>query len=199
MPEPPLPQAPPLPTAPPAPTPALPPPPPPPATNPVAVNLAVFEQLAACLGMPIQDVLLSLPRAFENRRFQVLSFSHPEIQSILDLRSEGFYGFYLTHVNEQTVLLVYACKGRHIEWGPDRCLLQSAVSAEPNEFKHQALLGLAQDPEGHFAFIVTPAYAEWAKAFAPAYRDVCARFVTPGEVALAADQFTMIWPERPAA
>ncbi len=165
-------------------------------TSPLAVNLAVFDQLAACLGIPIQDVLLSLPRAFENRRFQVLSFSHPEIQSILDLRSEGFYGFYLTHVNEQTVLLVYACKGRHIEWGPDRCLLQSAVSAEPNEFKHQALLGLAQDPEGHFAFIVTPEYAEWAKAFAPAYRDVCARFVTPGEVALAADQFTMIWPAR---
>jgi len=158
------------------------------------VNLAVFERLVLCLGLPVQDLLLTLPRAFQDRRFQVLSFSHPEIETILDLRSESFYGFYLSHVSEQRVLLVYACKGRHLEWGPDRCLLQSSVSAEPSEFKHPALLGLAQDGESNFVFIVTPAYLEWAKGFEKTYLEICARFVTPREVALAPDQFTLIWP-----
>ncbi|HOA60405.1 MAG: hypothetical protein KA191_05290 [Verrucomicrobia bacterium] len=167
-------------------------------TSPLDVNLAVFNRLAALLGMPAQDILLTLPRAFTDRRFQILSFSHSEIDTILDLRSETFYGFYLTHVSEQKVLLVYACKGRHIEWGPDRCLLQPGVSAEPNEYKHGALLGLAQDADSQFAFIVTPAYRDWAQAFAPAYRDVCARFVTPREIALEPDRFTLIWPERQA-
>jgi len=164
-------------------------------TSPLAVNLAVFNRLTDLLGMPVQDILLTLPRAFTDRRFQVLSFSHPEIETILDLRSETFYGFYLTHVSEQKVLLVYACKGRHIEWGPDRCLLQPSVSAEPNEYKLSALLGLAQDADSQFAFIVTPAYSDWAQAFAPTYRDVCARFVTPRDVALEPDRFTLIWPE----
>lgn len=164
-------------------------------TSPVAVNLSVFNRLTALLGMPVQDILLTLPRAFADRRFQVLSFSHPEINTILDLRSESFYGFYLTHVSEQKVLLVYACKGRHIEWGPDRCLLQPGVSAESNEYKHSALLGLAQDADSQFAFIVTPAYRDWAQAFAPTYRDVCARFVTPRDIALEPDRFTPIWPE----
>ncbi len=167
-------------------------------TSPLDVNLAVFNRLTALLGMPVQDILLTLPRAFTDRRFQILSFSHPEIDTILDLRSETFYGFYLTHVSEQKVLLVYACKGRHIEWGPDRCLLQPGVSAEPNEYKHSALLGLAQDADSQFAFIVTPAYGDWAQAFAPTYRDVCARFVTPREIALEPDRFTLIWPERQA-
>lgn len=166
--------------------------------DPLRVNREVFQRLAGRLGVTVQDILLTLPRAFENRRFEVLSFSPPEIDTILDLRAESFYGFYLSHVSEQKVLLVYACAGRHVEWGPTKCLLQASVSAEPHEFKGPALQGMAQDASGNFVFVVVPAFREWARPHEHVYGPVCARFLTARELLADPAQYSLIWPESDA-
>jgi hypothetical protein len=163
-------------------------------TDPVRVNTSIFERLRSHLGLPLQDVRLTLPRAFENRQFEVLSFSHPEIISILDLRCEEFHGFYLSHINEQKILLVFAHKGKHLEWGPQRCLLQAAVSAEADEFRASGLLGLAEDHNRHYTFIVTPDYRQWAKAREKPYHDIFVHFLTPEEFATDSEKYTLLWP-----
>jgi hypothetical protein len=160
----------------------------------LTVNRAVFDQLVSHLTIPVQDLLLSLPRAFTDRRFQILSFSHPEIGSILDLRSRDFFGFYLSHVNDHNVLLVYACQDRHVEFGPLRCLLQPSHAADPHEFKGPALLGLAQDSDNNFVFVVTPAYRQWAVQYERAFHDACVRFATPQDVLTVAARVGLIWP-----
>jgi hypothetical protein len=167
-------------------------------TDAVRVNTQVLRRLGARLGVRVQDVVLSLPRVFTDRRFQIVSFSHPEVNSILELRSEAFYGFYLSHNDEQNVLLVYACKGRHLEWGPKRCLLQAALTSEPDEFKGTGLLGLAQSRSDHFVFVVRPEYNEWARGREKAYEEVYAHFITVKELAANRDNYTLIWPEPPA-
>jgi hypothetical protein len=165
----------------------------------VRVNTAVFQRLGARFGVPVQDVLLSLPRVFTDRRFEIISFSHPNVESILELRSEAFYGFYLSHNDAQNVLLVYACKGRHLEWGPKRCLLQAALGGETDEFKGSALLGLAQDRNDHFVFVVRPEYKAWARGREKAVEEAYAHFITAGELAANRDNYTLVWPEPPAA
>src|SRR5438876_3866727 len=68
-------------------------------TDPLRVNAGIFRRLADRFDVAVQDVRLSLPRVFADRRFEILSFSGQEIESVLELRSEGFYGFYLSHIS----------------------------------------------------------------------------------------------------
>jgi hypothetical protein len=168
-------------------------------TDPLRVNLEVFGHLAACLGAPPKELSLSLPRVFENRRFEVLSFGDEEIETLLDLRSEAFYGFYLSHNSEQNVLLVYAGQGRHLEFGRNRCLVQASATSEPSEFKGPALLGLAQNAEGHFVFVVQPTYREWVKSYERFCHEVYAHFATLPELSAKLTDYTLIWPELAAA
>ena len=147
-------------------------------------------------GAPVQEVRLSLPRVFENRRFEVISFDEQQIDSVLELRSEDFYGFYLSHISEQRIDFVYACRGTHIEWGTDKCVLQPSVTSDAIEFQGSALLGLAQTRDHQFVFVVTPAYKQWVSSREQQYRDAFAHFLTANELAAEADQYTFIWPER---
>lgn len=169
-------------------------------TDPLRINAEVFRCLAERLSLPVQDVRLSLERVFDNRRFQVLSFTHPEVTSVLELRSEEFHGFYLSHISDRKILLVYAKDGKHIEWGPNQCELQASVATEPDEFRGSALLGLAQSPAGHFVFVVAPEYKNWSKSRAKIYEEASAKFATAKEIAAAPKDYSLVWPEpnRPA-
>jgi hypothetical protein len=164
-------------------------------SDPVRNNLEIFQRLVARLGLPVQDVRLSMPRIFDNRRFEIISFTHPDVSSVFELRSEDFHGFYLTHINDQNILLVYARQGKHIEWGPKRCLLEAGISSEPNEFQGGGLLGLAQDQEDHFIFVVVPAYKQWVKPHEKLYQEVDAYFMTVQEFAGTHDHSCLIWPD----
>jgi hypothetical protein len=155
----------------------------------------IFRRLGDELEMHELDIRLSLPKIFENRRFEILSLSHPHIESVLELRSEEFYGFYLSHLSDQNILLVYARAGWHIEWGSTRCELQPGPAADPYEFKGSALLGLGQDSEGNFLFVVTPAYKHWVRAHEKAALAAHARFLTPAEFLGATPPHRLIWPE----
>jgi len=170
-----------------------------PTGDPLRVNAEIFRRLAPQFGVPVQEVSLSLPRVFENRRFDIVSFSHPAIESILDLRGESFYGFYLAYISEQRIDFVYACYGRHIEWGPDKCVVQSSLSAEPAVFRGSGLLGLAQNADQHFVFIVTPAYRQWIAPHEKAYEEACAHFITVPELLAAPTPYALIWPEPPSS
>jgi hypothetical protein len=167
--------------------------------DPVCVNTEIFRRLGPRFGILEQDVRLSLPRVFENRRFEIISFNHSEIESILELRSEEFFGFYLSHIDERHVMLVYACKRRRLEWGPEKCLLEATAASEPVEFKGSALLGLAQDQNGHFVFVVRPEYMQWIKPYEKQCQEEFAHFVTVERIAATPDQYAFIWPERPIA
>jgi hypothetical protein len=164
-------------------------------TDPVRINTEVFRCLGPRLGLAVQDVRLSLPRVFADRRFEVVSFSHPEITSVLELRSEDFFGFYLSHVNDDNILFVYACKGKHLEWGPKRCLLQSSFTTEANEFKGSALLGMAEDRNRDFVFVVRPEYKEWVKPHEQQYAEAHAHFVALHDFVANQDEYSLIWPE----
>jgi hypothetical protein len=167
--------------------------------HPLRITQEVFQRLGPRFGVRVQEVALTLPRVFENRRFAVVSFSHPEIESILDLRGGTFFGFYLAYISEQRIDFVYACNGRHIEWGTDKCVVQSAVGAEAAEFKGSALLGMAQDSDQSFAFIVTPEYKRWIAPHERAYAEVCAQFIGVPDLLAASDRYQLIYPEAPAA
>jgi hypothetical protein len=69
------------------------------------------------------------------------------------------------------------------------------VSAEPDEFAGAGLLGLAQDAEGNFVFLVTPEFRAWAGTREKAYLEAAARFLTPAEAAAASEDLTLIWPD----
>ncbi len=165
-------------------------------TDPRTICTDIFRALQQRIEVPVQDLLLSLPRVFEDRRFEVLSFQEYEITSVLELRAEDFYGFYLSHVSDRNTLLVYACQGRHIEWSSSRCLLEGSVASEANEFKGGALLGMAQDRENRFVFVVTPQYKEWVKAYERHYLEVSACFRTVRDLAAHPEEYVLIWPEN---
>lgn len=162
------------------------------------VNVETFRRLGVWLGIPVQEVSLSLPRVFENRRFEVLSFEPMEIQSLMDLRGEDFYGFYLSHVSERKIVLVYACNGMHLEWGPDKCVVQPTARSEAEEFVGDALLGLAQNRSDEFVFVVKPAFKEWIVPREQTYTVENLRFLTVADVAAAPADYRLIWPLSPA-
>lgn len=164
--------------------------------NPVEVNVRVFERLAAWFGVTVEEKYLSLPLVFENRRFQVINFAGILLETVLDLRSQDFYGFYLTYIHSDKIELVYSCRGRRLEWGPDKCLALPALGSEPLEFKGNALLGMAQNKDRQFAFVVTPEYKNWIAPHTRAFEEVCAQFVTVPELLASLDKYDLIWPER---
>jgi hypothetical protein len=163
-------------------------------TDPHHINESVFRQLTERIHVPLQDVLLSLPRIFEDRRFEILDFSQEEVGSVLQLRSDHFYGFYLTHLGPERIDLVYACHGTHIEWGTHKCALQPTAGAETQEFHGPALRGLAQDRQNHFVFLVGPAYREWIRGHEKVCAEAFAHFLTVEEWARRHDEFPLIWP-----
>lgn len=171
--------------------------------EPNQVNLDVFWRLVRRVNLEVQEVHLSLPRVFEDRRFDVLSFGGQEIETLADLRSPEFYGFYLSHVDDRHVILVYACQGRHIEWGSLKCVVQPSVTAEAEEHAGGALRGLAQDANGSFVFVVTPEYRSWIQSREREYLAACARFLGMAEFLADRGELSPIWPEvqgmRPAA
>jgi len=165
-------------------------------TDPLRVNTEIFQRLTARFGVPVQDARLSLPRVFQDRRFEIVCLGEQEIGSVMELRGEGFYGFYLSHISERRIDFVYACRGTHIEWGTDKCVLQPSVTAEAIEFKGSALLGLAQNRDNQFIFVVTPAYREWVKPHEQQCREAFAHFRTVNDLAAEPDSYAFLWPER---
>ena len=163
-------------------------------TAPGSIHELAFRELAHRLHFPVQDLLLSLPRVFQDRRFEILDFNGEEISSVLQLRTDHFYGFYLTHLGPGTIDLVYACHGTHLEWGTHKCTVQPTVRAETAEFRGPALLGLAQNRDQHFVFIVDPQYRAWVQIHEKVCLDAYAHFLTPTEWALDPDSFPLIWP-----
>ena len=97
------------------------------------------------------------------------------------------------------MVLVYACNGTHIEWGPDKCVLQPTARSEAEDYKGSALLGLAQDANDEFVFIVRPEFKEWIVPREQPYTVENVKFLTVADLAAAPENFRLIWPERPAA
>jgi hypothetical protein len=135
-----------------------------------------------------------LPRVFTDRRFEVLDFNGEEIVSVLQLRTSHFYGFYLTHLGADAVELVYACHGTHLEWGHHKCAVQPQAGAETAEFRGPALLGLAQNADHHFVFVVDPRFREWIQPHEKACHEAYAHFITPDVWARQTGDFPLIWP-----
>jgi len=168
-------------------------------TDPLRTNIEIFRRLADHFGVAVQDIRLSLPRVFSDRRFEIINFGGQPIESVLELRSNEFYGFYLSHLGEQRIDFVYACRGIHIEWGADKCVLQPASDAEAVEFKGDALLGMTQTRDNQFGFVVTPAYRQWVRLYEPRCREGFAHFLTANDLAADPEGYAFIWPERPAS
>jgi hypothetical protein len=158
----------------------------------------IFRRLGPFFCLPVQSVRLSLPHVFTNRLFEVVSFEDQEIVTLFDLRSEGFYGFYRAHLHERNHVLVYACKGLHVEFGPERCVIEPSLGAEPHEFRGSGLLGFAQDADHHEVFVVTPAFKTWVKPHERACEAAFAHFITPREYASAPGRYHLVWPEPTA-
>ncbi len=165
--------------------------------DPWTINEGVFRQLVTRTHLPLQDVLFSLPHVFEDREFEILDFSGQEVESVLELRHARFHGFYLTHLGDRRIDLVYACHGTHLEWGTDRCILQPHAGAESLEFPAPALRGLAQDPRDHFVFLVEPAYREFARPHEKTCAEAFARFLTLEEWRERQAELSLIWPVTP--
>jgi hypothetical protein len=166
-------------------------------TDAVRINVESFRRLVEWLEFTSQEVHLSLPFVFENRRFEILSFESQEITDLAQLRGVEFYGFYLSHISEKKIVLVYACNGMHIEWGPDKCVLQPTATAEATEYKGSALLGLAQDQQDGFVFIVQPPFKQWIEPREKPYVEESVHFLTVADVAKTPGDYKFIWPERP--
>jgi hypothetical protein len=162
----------------------------------VRINMEVFRRLREWLGIAPQEIRLSRPFVFENRRFEVLSFERQEITGLSQLRGVEFYGFYLSHINEKKVVLVYACNGMHLEWGPDKCVLQPTAASEATEYKGSVLLGLAQDRKDQFVFVVKPEFKQWIAPRETPFTEENLQFLTVADIAAAADDYKLIWPER---
>jgi hypothetical protein len=167
-------------------------------TDGLRVTEEVFTRLGRFFCLPVQPVRLSLPHVFTDRLFEVISFEGQEVVTLFDLRSEEFYGFYRAHINEHNAVLVYACKGLHVEFGPQRCLIELSLGAEPHEFKGSGLLGFAQDVDHHEVFVVTPAFKSWVKPHERACEAGFAHFLTPQDFAAAPDRYHLVWPEAAA-
>jgi hypothetical protein len=162
-------------------------------TDPLRINAGIFRRLADRFDVAVQDVSLSLPWVFTERRFEILSFSGQEIGSVLDLRSEEFYGFYLSHISERRTDFVYACRGTHIEWGPDKCVLQASAQADAMEFAGSALLAMGQTGDDVFVFVVTSAYKQWVKPYEARCRAAFAQFLAVNDLAADPDSATKDW------
>jgi hypothetical protein len=165
-------------------------------TDPVRINEEIFRRLGPHFGLEVQEARFSRPMVFDDRRFEILNFEAEQIEDLMQLRDEYFYGFYLSHINERKAVLVYACNGTHIEWGPDKCMLQKSVKAEPEEYKGSALLGFAQDEKDEFVFIVQPAFKDWIKPRERHCADVTVFILTVAEYAAEPDKYKLVWPER---
>jgi hypothetical protein len=163
-------------------------------SDPVRTNIEVFRRLESCLGVQPQQVRLSLERVFEDRHFEIISFTHPDISTVLEIRSEEFIGFYLSHINEHRVLLDYAHLGKRIEWGPKKCLLQASVTSDPDEFNARGLLGMALTENNQYVFIVTPAFKQWAKSREKWFQQTGASFMTIDDLAGAPEACRLVWP-----
>lgn len=164
-------------------------------SDPVQTNLQTFRRLEACLGLQKQSVRISLEWVFNDRHFEILSFTHPNVSDLLEIRSNDFIGFYLTHINEHRVLLDYAHLGKRIEWGPDKACLQTSVTADPEEFSGRALLGMALLDQNRFGFVVTPAFKRWVQPREALYGSKTGiRFITVEDVAAAPEQYPLVWP-----
>lgn len=166
-------------------------------TDAVRINQEVFRRLSVHLGIAAQEVYLSLPCVFENRRFEVLNFERQEITNLMELRGTDFYGFYLNHVSEKKIVLVYACNGMHLEWGPDKCVLQQTVKSEAEEYKGSVLLGMAQDKKDEFVFVVRPEFKQWIAPREMPFTEENLQFLIVADIATAPDDYKLIWPERP--
>jgi len=166
-------------------------------TDAVRINREIFRRLVEWLGITPQEVHLSLPFVFENRRFEVLGFEQQEITDLAQLRGVEFYGFYLSHVSEKKIMLVYACNGMHLEWGPDKCVLQPTVKSEAEEYKGSVLLGLVQDQKDEFVFVVKPEFKKWIAPREMPFTEENLQFLTVADIAVAPGEYKLIWPERP--
>jgi hypothetical protein len=161
--------------------------------DPLRANVEIFQRLANRFDVAVQDVRLSLPFVFTDRRFEILSFGGQEIGSVLELRSEEFYGFYLSHISERRIDFVYAHRGTHIEWGPDKCVLQPSAHAEAMEFAGSALRALAQARDNLFVFVVTAAYKQWVKPYEARCREARAEFLAVNDLAANPESQTQDW------
>ena len=168
-------------------------------TDAVRINQEIFRRLGVHLGLAPQEAQFSLPMVFENRRFEILNFERQEVASIMELRGTDFYGFYLSHVSEKKVLLVYACNGMHIEWGPDRCVLQPTIKSEAVDYPGSVLLGMAQDKKNEFVFVVQPDFKKWIAPREMPFTEENLQFLVVADIAAAPENYKLIWPERPAA
>jgi hypothetical protein len=168
-------------------------------TDAVRINREIFRRLVEWLGIAPQEVHLSLPFVFENRRFEILSFEQQEVTDLSQLRGVEFYGFYLSHVSEKKIMLVYACNGMHLEWGPDKCVLQPTVKSEAEEYKGAVLLGMAQDQKDEFVFVVKPEFKKWIAPREMPFTEENLQFLTVADIAAAPEDYKLIWPERPAS
>jgi hypothetical protein len=168
-------------------------------TDAVRINVESFRRLGEWLEITPQEIRLSLPFVFENRRFDILSFEKQEITDLAQLRGVEFYGFYLSHISEKKLVLVYACNGMHIEWGPEKCVLQPTAASEATEYKGSALLGLAQDQQDGFVFIVQPAFKQWVEPREKPYVEENVHFLTVADIAKSPGDYKFIWPERAAS
>lgn len=181
-----------------------PPPPPDPAivalfreTDSLRIHQEIFRRLCVHLGITPQEVFLSLPFVFDNRRFEILNFERQEIVNVMELHGTDFYGFYLSHVSEKRLLLVYACNGMHIEWGPDKCVLRPTVQSKSESYPGGVLLGLAQNRSNEFVFIVRPEFKTWIAPRETPYTEENLQLLTVADIAVAPENFTLIWPPRP--
>ena len=163
-------------------------------SDPLRTNIEIFRRLESCLGVPAQQVQLSLEWVFENRAFEIISFTHSDISSVLDIRSEDFVGFYLSYINEHKVLLDYAHQGKRIEWGPQKCLLQASVTSDPEEFSARGLLGMALTEDHRYVFVVTPAFKQWVRPREKLYHPTGALFVTVDDFAANPEAYQLVWP-----
>ena len=119
----------------------------------------------------------------------------------VELVNSGYHPIIIDNFSnsDKKVLLVYACNGTHIEWGPDRCVVQQSIRSEPEEYNTSGLLGFAQDKEDQFVFIVTVGFKEWIKTREKHCAEVTVFFHTVKEMAAAPDDYKWVWPERPTA
>ena len=74
---------------------------------------------------------------------------------------------------------------------------EPSANTEANEYKGSALLGMAQDHNDQFVFVVQPAFKEWLRTREKPYLDQNIHFATVAEMAPILDRYTLIWPERP--
>ena len=163
-------------------------------TDPVKINREIFQSVSRHFEIEPQDTHFNLPMVFEDRRFEILSFYEGEVEDLMQLRGQDFCGFYISHINENKQVLVYACNGAHIEWGPDRCLLQAASGAEAREYPAGALLGLARNKDEELVFVVQRAFKEWIRPFESEYDELLVHFCLVSDIACTPDDYSLIWP-----